>query len=310
MALPLFLKFCVFTRQHRGKLLGASSLGLFTVNLSYHIFPEQTFRRLYQSWSKGEPAPLTAKLRDLFSDILEETRLGSSGFTPFAAYGFQPVSAGVPRLPGGCLIGIPANYNSTEEDGAGTSDRLLVINGQEVDWASEPGAALRDTLTLSANAQKFSLAREAIHAQTCGPILQASVAPVCLAGVCVSSVGIKQLLGLYAGPILLRGVFNALAVLLGFTGYFLSYDAVSQWLDYRSDRKAAAVSKAYAQGGLEFYEKILARNRLLRGIMGKQGETMYAPSGNLFPKNKLRLKHAPYTSRRDQILHVLEQQQE
>ncbi|KAM3916105.1 transmembrane protein 177 [Leptodactylus fuscus] len=310
MAYPLFLKFCVFTRQHRGKLLAASSLGLLAVNVSYHVFPEQTFRRLYQGWSKGEPAPLTHKLQALLNDVLEETRMASSGFTPFAAYGFQPVSAGAPWLPSGCLIGIPANYNGTKEDGTGITDRLLVIDGQEVDWASEPGIRLRDSLTLSADAKKFSLAREAIHAQTGGPILQASVAPLCLTSVCVCSVAFKQLLGLYSGPILLRGVFNVLAVLLGYTGYFLSYDAVSQWLDYRSDRKAAAVSTAYAQGGLEFYEKILARNRLLRVLMGKQGETMYTPSGNLFPKSKLRQKHAMYTARRDRILHALEKQQQ
>lgn len=310
MAFPLFLKLCVFTRQHRGKLLGASSLGLFAVNVSYHVFPGQTFRRLYQGWSKGEPAPLTARLCTLFHDVLAESHVASSGFTPFAAYGFQPVSAGVPWLPSGCLIGIPANYNSTKEDGAGISDRVLVINGQEVDWASEPGISLQDSLTLSVNAQKFSLAREAIHAQTSGPILQASVAPLCLTSVCVSSVAFKQLLGLYTGPMLLRGVFNALAVLLGFTGYYLCYDAVSQWLEYRCDRKAAALSTAYARGGLEYYEKILARNRLLRGIMGKQGATMYTPSGNLFPKHKLRLKHAPYTARRERILHALEKQQE
>lgn len=310
MAFPLFLKLCVFTRQHRGKLLGASSLGLFAVNLSYHVFPDQTFRRLYQGWSKGEPALLTTRLQTLFRDVLDESRVASSGFTPFAAYGFQPVSAGAPWLPSGCLIGIPANYNGTKKDGVGISDRVLVINGQEVDWASDPGISLRDSLTLSANAQKFSLAREAIHSQIGGPILQAAVAPLCLTSVCVSSVAIKQLLGLYSGPMLLRGVFNVLAVLLGFTGYYLCYDGVSQWLDYRSDKKAAAVSKAYAQGGLEFYEKILARNRLLRRIMGKQGETMYAPNGNLFPKNKLRLKHAPYTARRERILHALEKQQE
>ncbi|XP_069588757.1 transmembrane protein 177 [Ranitomeya imitator] len=306
MASALFWKLCVFSRQHRGRLLGTSSLALLAVNLSYHVFPEQTFRTLYQAWTRGEPAPLSERLQTLLRGVLDDAHLPPSGFTPFAAYGFQPVSAGVPWFPSGCLIGIPANYNSTEADGAGTTDRLLVVNGQEVDWASEPGIRLRDSLTLSLKAQKFSVAREALHAQTSGPILQASVAALCLTSVCVSSVAIKQLLGLYSGPLILRGVFNVLAVLLGFTAYCLCYDAVSHWLDYRSDRKAAAVSADYAQGGLEFYEKILARNRLLRGIMGKQGEAMYAPSGNLFPKHKLRLKNAPYTCRRDRILHALE----
>ncbi|CAI9568797.1 unnamed protein product, partial [Staurois parvus] len=297
----------VYTETHRGKLLGASTFGLFAANISYHVFPELTFRKLYQAWSKGEPMELSSRLHTLFRDVLEEANHGSiTGYTPFASYGFHPVSAGVPWLPAGCLIGIPSNYNHTAEDGAGIVDRLLVIGGEEVDWSSNVGRGLRDSLTLSSDAQKFSLAREAAHAQSSGPVIQASVAPACFAAVCVSSVGLKQLLGLYSGPILLRGVFNLLAITLGFTGYCLCYDSIGQWLDYRADHKAATRSRSYAQGGLEFYQKILARNQILRGMMGKKGQELYGPSGNLFPKNKLRLKHAPYTRRRDQILHTLE----
>ncbi|XP_072274038.1 transmembrane protein 177 [Pyxicephalus adspersus] len=307
MALQLFLKFCTFTRNHRVKLLGASSLGLFAANISYHVLPDQTFRKVYQAWSKGEPAQLSERLHQLFQDVLAEARCPSpSGYTPFAGYGFHPTSAGVPWLPGGCMIGIPANYNNMGEDGAGIVERLLVINGEEVDWSSDLGKRLRDCLVFSTDAKKFSLAREAVHAQSGGPLIQASVAPVCLTAVCVSSVGLKQLLGLYTGPILLRGIFNLLAITVGLTGYFLCSDSVNQWLDFRADSKAAAISKSYAQGGLEFYDKILARNRILRGIMGKQGETMYAPSGNVFPKPKVRLKHAPYTARRARIQRTLE----
>ncbi|XP_075037228.1 transmembrane protein 177 [Mixophyes fleayi] len=310
MAYSLFMKLCTFTRRYKGKLLGLSSLGLFAVNISYHVFPEQTFRKVYQGWTKGELSQLNDKQQRLFQVVLEETHVGSSsGYTPFSAYGFQPVSVGIPWLPQGCLVGIPANYNHTEENGAGIVNRVLVINGQEVDWNSEAGTSLRDSLTLSEDAQKFSLAREAVHAQINGPILQASVAPLCLSGVCLSSVACKQLLGLYSGPVLLRGVFNLVAVVVGFTLYFLCDDALNQWLEFKSDQKVATISKSYSQGGLEFYDKILARNQILRAIMGKQGEAIYAPSGNLFPKQKLRLKHAPYTARRDRVRQTLEMQQ-
>ncbi|XP_018424216.1 PREDICTED: transmembrane protein 177 [Nanorana parkeri] len=306
MAFRLFMKFCTFTRIHRGKLLGASSLALFAAKMSYHALPELTFRKLYQGWFRGEPAELSDKLHALFREVLEEARCtSSSGYTPFAVYGFHPISAGVPWLPGGCLIGIPPNYNGAE-DGAGIVNRVLVVEGEEVDWSGDVGRKLRDSLTFSLDAQKFSLAREAVQAQDSGPVIQAFVAPACFASVCVSSVGLKQLLGLYSGPVLLRGVFNMLAVALGFTGYVLCSDAVSHWLDYRADRKVAALSGGYARGGLEFYDKILARNQILRGIMGEKGKAMYAPSGNLYPRHKLRLKHAPYTCRRDRIQRALQ----
>ncbi|MEE6523473.1 hypothetical protein FKM82_022403 [Ascaphus truei] len=299
------------TQRHRARLLAVSSAGLFAANISYHAFPEQTFRTLYQSWTRGEPAELTNKLQNLFQEVLEESRVSSpSGYTPFAAYGFHPVSAGVPWLPGGCLVGIPANYNQTKEDGVGIVDRVIMINGKEVDWGSEAGARLKEALTLSAEAQKFSLARDALYAQSGSPVIQASVAPGCLSGLCISGVAIKQVLGLYSGPVILRGLYNVGVVAVGLAGYFLCYDAVTQWLDYRADRKVAAISKCYAQGGLEFYEKILARNRALRHLLGKQGEEMYAPSGNLFPKYSFRLKHSPYTSRRDRIQRLFKVQYE
>ncbi|KAM5153125.1 transmembrane protein 177 [Mantella aurantiaca] len=301
MAFRLFLKLCTLTGTHRGKLLGAASAALFAANISHHAFPEQTFRKLYQSWSRGAPAPLPDRLAAVFRDALEETACGpASGYTPFAAYGFHPVSAGVPWLPAGCLVGIPANYD------AGAAERPLVVNGEEVDWGGDAGKRLREALTFSPDAQKFSLAREAAHGRGGGPLLQAAVAPACLAAVCVAGVGLKQMLGLYAGPAVLRGVFNLLAAALGVAGCVFCHDAVSHWEDYRADRKVAAVSESYARGGLEFYEKILARNRVLRGMMGERGEAMYAPSGNVFPRQRLRLKHAPYTSRRDRIQRTLE----
>ncbi|KAM4697610.1 transmembrane protein 177 [Rhinophrynus dorsalis] len=311
MANPFLWRFIAFTHKYRGRILTVSSAGLFAANISYHVFPEQTFRSLYQGWSKGEPAQLTDKLQSLFQEVLEETHVGSSAnYVPFAAYGFHPVSAGIPWLPSRCLVGIPANYNNTEQNGAGIVDRVLMINGKDVDWSSDVGNNLRETLTLSADAQKFSLAREVLFAQNNSPVLQAFVAPAYLSGLCLSSVAIKQLIGLYTGPLLLRGLYNVAVAVVGLAGYFLCSDAISQWLDYRSDRNAAALSKAYARGGLEFYDKILERNRILRNLMGKQGEAMYAPSGNLFPKQYIRMKHAPYTSRRDRIKRSLEAQGE
>ncbi|XP_063296753.1 transmembrane protein 177-like [Pelobates fuscus] len=302
MASPFISRLLVFTQRYRGRLLAISCAGLFTASISYHVFPEQTFRRLYQSWSKGEPVELSNKLQTLFQDVLQEACIASpSGYKPFAAFGFHPVSAGLPLLPGRCLIGIPANYNTNEAGGPGIVDRVLLVNGKEVVWDSEIGAHLKDSLILSTEAQKFALAREAFYAQNYSPVIKASVAPACLSGVCLFGVAVKQLLGIYSGPVVLRGLFNMGALLLGFVVYFLCNDAISQWLDYRTDRQVAAISKSYAQGGLEFYDKILARNRSLRTLMGKQGETMYAPSGNLFPKHYFRVKHTPYTARRHRI---------
>uniref|UniRef100_A0A8C3XV55 Transmembrane protein 177 n=2 Tax=Chelydra serpentina TaxID=8475 RepID=A0A8C3XV55_CHESE len=306
MAVPFLWKAAVLVEKHRTGLLAVSCAGLFGANLSYHVFPEQTFKLWYQCWTKGQPAELSEKLRSLFHDVLEDVGVKSMNcYQPFAAFGFHPVSAGIPWLPAGSLVGIPANFTSTVEDRQEIVNRVVVINGREVDWESKQGLALKEALLFSPEAQKFAIAREIVYLQSNSPVVYAALPPACLAGTCLSGVAVKQLLGLYSGPRVLRGIYNITIAAVGLVGYFLAYDAVSHALDYRMDRKAATISKDYARGGVEFYNKILSRNRTLRTLLGKQGEKIYAPSGNLFPRYWFRLKHAPYTSRRDLIVNIL-----
>lgn len=241
--------------------------------------------------------------------MLKDYGIGATKtFSAFASFGFHPVGAGVPWLPAGAHIGIPANFNSTADDSSGITNRSIFINGKTVDWSSDTGGALKEALTFSTEAQKFAVAREVARLQSGGPVLNAAVAPLCLGGVWVYSVVLKQVFGLHAGPALFRGAVNVLALGLGAVSYFLTSDAVSQWVDYSSDRSAAGVSREYAKGGVEFYDKILSRNKTLRSLMGQKGEEMYAPSGNLFPAHLLQLKHTPYTSRREGILALLKEE--
>uniref|UniRef100_UPI0037E9402D transmembrane protein 177 n=1 Tax=Semicossyphus pulcher TaxID=241346 RepID=UPI0037E9402D len=304
-----FLKYSVLLQKYRTPLLVACCGGVFAANMSYHVFPDISYRKLYQAWHKGEPADLSEKLEDLFKQVLKDYGLSSpKNFSPFASFGFHPVGAGVPWLPAGAQIGIPANFNSTADDPSGITNRTIFINGKAVDWSSDAGSALKEALVFSIEAQKFAIAREMARLQSGGPVLSAVVAPFCLSGVWVYSVVLKQVLGLHTGPPLLRGAVNVVALGLGAVSYFLTSDAVSQWIDLNSDRLAARVSRDYANGGVEFYDKILSRNKTLRSLMGQKGEDMYAPSGNLFPSNILQLKHTPYTSRRDGILTLLKEE--
>ncbi|XP_076857415.1 transmembrane protein 177 [Brachyhypopomus gauderio] len=305
----VFLKISVLVQKHRTPLLLAGCGSVFAANIFYHVFPDNTYRKLYQAWSKGEPAILSEKLEKVFQTVLKDSAVGSpTNYSTFAAYGFHPVGAGVPWLPYGAQIGIPANFNSTVEDSSGITNRTIFINGRDVEWNSEVGAALKDALVLSSDAQKFSVAREVARLECGGPVLHAAVAPVCLSGAWIYSVALKQILGLHAGPVIFRAGANALALGLGAVSYFLASDAVNQWLEYHSDKQAAGLSRDYAKGGVEFYEKILSRNKTLRVLMGRKGEEVYAPNGNLFPSSLLSLKHAPYTSRRDVLLRLLNEE--
>ncbi|XP_046902817.1 transmembrane protein 177 [Hypomesus transpacificus] len=305
----LFLKYSALAQKHRVQLLVASCGSVFAANLFYHVFPDNTYRKLYQAWTKGQPSNLSDKLDNVFQQVLEDYNVSfPGGYSAFASFGFQPVGAGVPWLPAGAQIGIPANFNSTQDDPAGITNRTIFINGKEVEWDSDIGTTLKDALVFSPEAQKFAMAREVARLESGGPVLNAVVAPTCLAGVWIYSVTLKQIFALHTGPAVFRGMVNLVALSLGAVSYYLTTDAFTQWLDYRCDRCAARLSRDYAKGGVEFYDKILIRNKTLRSLMGQKGAEMYSPSGNLFPANLLKLRHAPYTSRRDGIMNLLKEE--
>lgn len=309
MAYSSFLKYNVLLQKYRAPLLMASCGGVFVANMVYHVFPDHSYRQVYQAWHKGEPASLSDKLNEVFQQVLKDYGISSPDqYSAFASFGFHPVGAGVPWLPAGAQIGIPANFNSTPDDSDGITNRNIFISGKMVVWDSDTGAALKQALVLSSEAQKFAIAREVARLQSGGPVLCAAVAPVCLGGVWFYSVFLKQVFSLHGGPVLFRAVANAVALGLGAVSYFLASDSVSQWTDYNTDQLAARLSRGYAKGGVEFYDKILSRNKTLRSLMGEKGEEMYASNGNLFPANLLQLKHAPYTSRRDGILNLLKEE--
>ncbi|NWU88394.1 TM177 protein, partial [Upupa epops] len=309
MAMRFLRKASVWLKKHKITLLAVSCVGLFGTNVSYHVFPEQTFKLLHECWSQGQPAELSQRLCGVFHNVLQDTHVKSTSCRAFAASGFHPVSAGIPWLPAGSLVGIPPNFDSTAEDNKGIVNHVVVINGKKVDWESSEGVALKEALTFSLEAQKFAIAREVMYLQSGGPLAIALVAPTCLAGTFLCGSGIKLLLGLSFGPMMLRSICNLLTAAGGLFWYYLSYDAMTYHLDCKADRKAATVSTDYARGGVEFYDKILSRNRILRGLMGKQGTKIYAPSGNLFPRHWFRIKYTPYTHRRDLIVNILRELQ-
>ncbi|XP_008845598.1 transmembrane protein 177 [Nannospalax galili] len=301
MAGPLW-RAAAFVQSHRTGLLVGSCAGLFGVQISFHLFADPIVQWLYQYWPQGQPAPLSPQLQSLFQEVLQDMAISSVHcYKPFTTFTFQPVSAGLPRFPAGAVVGIPAIFLG----GPVTSvDHTVVIHGQRVDWHSPAGTKLRDALTLSRDAQKFALAKEVVYLENNVAALQALPAPACLTGTWVLSVGVKHALGLYGGPISLRAAFNLVAAMAGFVAYAFSMDSLTIALEGWLDRRTASLSASYAQGGVEFYEKVLSGNLALRSLLGRQGEKLYTPSGNIVPRHWFRIKHLPYTTRRDSVLQM------
>lgn len=65
-----FLRYSVLLQKYRTPLLVTSCGGIFAANLFTHVFPEWSFRPLYQAWFKGQPASLSEKLEDVFQQVV------------------------------------------------------------------------------------------------------------------------------------------------------------------------------------------------------------------------------------------------
>lgn len=301
MAGPLW-RATAFAQRHRTPLLVGSCTSLFGAQISYHLFADPVAQWLYQYWPRGQPAPLAPELQSLFQEVLQDMGIPSGHcYKPFTAFTFQPVSAGFPRLPAGAVVGIPANFLGSPVT---NTNHPAVIHGQTVDWQSPAGTRLKEALTLTRDAQKFALAREVVYLESSTAALQALPAPACLAATWALTVSAKHALGLYGGPMNLRAAFNLVAAVAGFVAYAFSTDSLTHALEGWLDRRTASLSAAYGRGGVEFYEKILTGNMALRSLLGSHGEKLYTPSGNVVPRHWFRIKHLPYTTRRDSVLQV------
>ncbi|XP_004674952.1 PREDICTED: transmembrane protein 177 [Condylura cristata] len=301
MAGPLW-RATVFVQRHRTGLLVASCAGLFGAQISYHLFPDPVVRWLYQYWPQGQPAPLSPELQKLLQEVLQDIGIPSSHcYKAFTTFTFQPVSAGFPRLSTGAVMGIPASFLGGPVI---NTDHPVIVHGHRVNWQSPAGTRLRDALILSHDAQKFALSREVVYLESSAAVLQALPAPASLAGTWALTVGAKHALGLYGGPMSLRAAFNLVAAVAGFVAYAFCTDSLTLTLEAWLDRRTATLSAAHARGGVEFYEKVLSGNLALRSLLGKQGEKLYTPSGNIIPRHWFRIKHLPYTTRRDSVLQM------
>jgi len=79
--------------------------------------------------------------------------------------------------------------------------------------------------------------------------------------------------------------------------YFLIQDSSTHFHENKSDKVISHISLDLAEGGVEFYSKILERNKSIRELMGSDGESYFTPSGD--DTTLIRTPSVPITLRLD-----------
>lgn len=216
----------------------------------------------------------------------------------FTAYGQDIVHLGSTFSRWGGFVGIPVNfqYQSTED----VEREKITLNNQTIDWSSPAGRQLVDAMVLSERARQYAIARELFYLRTYHAHIQGLLVGVSFFMAYWMGAAANALYGLRRRlPTGSRVVVYSFFGGIGATFYCFASDSYTSYRDRKVDRKAAELGLEYAQGGVEFYNKLLQRNMALRVLMGPDGGKRYTAYGNDI--HFWRSPNMPLTSRRDAV---------
>jgi hypothetical protein len=261
--------------------------------------------------SNQEEMPVDGHTRELIDKCLRRIMLrpeDEAGLTFFMSICHDVVHKGTVKLRFGAVIGLPATFAYQHVDDINKA--ALNLNAQPIDWDSEPGRRFADSIVLSDRAKAFAIAREIKYSSSffasVDTILRVAfgLGAYTTGFILNNRLKLQQRLKIWARG----GFYSFIAVAWGML-YLVVIDTYACWTDNRVDREVAKLTRAYSEGGVEYYTKLLARNQALRVLMGpSEGSKKYTLYGNEI--ETWRRSHVQLTSRRDNLVKYLSEYQQ
>lgn len=199
----------------------------------------------------------------------------------------------------GTIIGLPVTFSYTKKEDVQTKS-LLIHGTEEPAWETREGEMLKGSLVLGDKAQRFVIARDIYWASTYYVEIQSTALSFSvLSCYLMARIANERLPFLSRVPRMGRVAWYGVIVAFNATMYICFKDGMSQYWDRKADHRAAALGRDYVEGGIEYYEKVLHRNRALRELLGNEGQRCYTSKGNI--NRLLRSDHVPITHRLDSL---------
>lgn len=275
------------------------AIGAIFSKAGYDILTTSSSMKSLTHQTSGEDTKLDGKTSTLVAKAMEKLSLDESTrsrYFFFVTSEIDPVTKGNSHWRTGAVIGLPFSFRFNSPADAENSP--LVVKGQQVrcDWDSEDGKLLAKALVLSDEAKSFVIARDVnmlrmfmSHTEV---FLQAAFV---VFGYTTLTSFDKYMMSVRKLPNWTR--YTALSLVAG--AVLMAYMGVADMYrcskDIRSDRKTAELSQEFAKGGVEYYEKVIERNRLIRALMGEQASSIYTAEGD--EVRGLRTPHLPFSTR-------------
>ena len=208
----------------------------------------------------------------------------------------DPVTKGNAYWRTGAFVGLPYSFQFRSPDDAEKSPLMVSDQQLQVDWSSEEGKKLASALVLSDNAKSFVIARDVnilrLFISHTEVFLQAAFVVI---GYTAMKTLNKYLFLPKKIPNWSRYTALTMVGVSVLTIYMAAADMYSCSKDIRTDRKTAKLSKEFTEGGVEYYEKIVARNQAIRAVMGEDHCDAYTAEGD--DVRTLRTPHLPFSVR-------------
>uniref|UniRef100_A0A131XC59 Putative conserved plasma membrane protein n=1 Tax=Hyalomma excavatum TaxID=257692 RepID=A0A131XC59_9ACAR len=284
-----------------GGLVGA------LIGLLPHSHLIEQYKSIVQAYKDGKPMALDPTVKKRAEEVL---RLVDISKEEKKHVRFFPVPtldtffAGSTSASKGAIIGLPVTFSYAKKEDVQT--RSLFIHGtKEPAWETREGEELKESLVLSDKAQKFVIARDINWASTYYVQLNTTALSFTFFNCYIMGrLANDKLKLLSRAPRAVRVVLYGVIVVFNATVYIGFKDAMSQYWDRKADSEAASLGRDYVEGGIEYYGKLLQRNRALRELLGDEGRRWYTSKGNV--NRILRSDHVPITHRLDSLKKRLE----
>lgn len=256
-----------------------------------HVFPQRTVEANYKiSCEIGIPS---SKYKDLLHDTCRRMELNPEKVDLFVTMGFSTVSAGTTLFPNKAVVGLPRNsiFNTVQD----IETANIRFEGKLIDWESNLGKALKESLLFSEKEIKFLIGHELTHIKEFDFVYSAAHAFTCFYGFYKIGMVLPKLLSITSFGYQV-GV-NMAVWTVGAVCFYFSRRYLNHYFEFKADEKSGRISKEYCEGGIEYMRSRLKINRVLRKMHGEKGEEMFSKVGNnmedMFshPKRTDRLKN-------------------
>lgn len=241
----------------------------------------------------GEPVELSQSLREICDSCLAKAVISPADkerFKFFAFAGDEPTYFGYTSLKNfsptaGVYIGLPYFFEFKSPKDIDTSN-LSVWVDDAIPWSTNNGQKLLDSLVMSEDAIKFVIMRQIYMTNSFAPQLIFANLATCFAMNWMLSRTIVKMFTKtpYTSlPLGLRVMIKTIQVVLCASIFVIVRDFIRHACETQSDLRAVEHGDDFYEGAIEFYSKLLKRNKAFSFFLGDEGRHYYTSSGDPKP---------------------------